>query len=180
MVYPTALLEIRFVLCHTTSCRRSQEKCAPPLCHGAGPPSHIIAPSAAPSTLVSGLWEQPNSWGLPATCVRVLGARRRKRHTKKATLQQYVVEGNLKCSQRSCLVSLRGAAFRLSTTPPRLWPAGPLTVTLQRTGRKKGTVSDVLRRTGCGPSHQPHGTMRGFSPRSPRGPGALANFKKSQ
>ena len=52
--------------------------------------------------------------------------------------------------------------------------------TCREKDRKKKKASDVLRTAGCLPSHQPHGTMRSFSPRSAIGPGVLANFKKSQ
>ena len=40
-------------------------------------------------------------------------------------------------------------------------------------------MSDARRTAGGIPRHQPHATMRGVHPRSPKGPGALANFKGS-
>ena len=40
-------------------------------------------------------------------------------------------------------------------------------------------MSDVRRTAGGIPRHQPHGAMRSIPPRSPKGPGALANFKGS-
>ena len=40
-------------------------------------------------------------------------------------------------------------------------------------------MSDVLRTTGGIPRHQPQATMRGVHPRSPKGPGAFAYFRRS-
>ena len=45
--------------------------------------------------------------------------------------------------------------------------------------REKRKMSDVRRTTGGIHRHQPHATMRGVHPRSPKGPGAFANFRRS-
>ena len=59
-----------------------------------------------------------------------------KRHTKKPPCNStFGGRGGQKYSQRSCLVSLRGVAS--PPLSPRLWPAAPLTVTVQRAGKEK-------------------------------------------
>ena len=45
--------------------------------------------------------------------------------------------------------------------------------------KDQGKMSDVRRTTGGIPRHQPNATMRGVFPRSPKGSGTLAYFKRS-
>ena len=94
------------------------------------------------------------------------------RHVK-ATLQQYWW-AKLKRQFMVPLVSPQGVV-----SPPLLKGCGQELHGLQLY-RDQGTASGVLRTAGCSPSHQPLIAMWGISPRPLAGPGALANFKKSQ
>ena len=75
----------------------------------------------------------------------LLGARRIERHTEN---HPATVRGGRKLNVQSAVMPC------LSTTPSRLWPAAPLTVTVQRVGSKKERkASDVRRAASCRHSH---------------------------
>ena len=71
----------------------------------------------------------------------LLGAVRIKRHTQKPPCDSMLWR---KLKVQSAVLPCALARSRLLTTPPRLWLAAPLTVTVQRAASKKGTTSDVL------------------------------------
>ena len=170
-MYPTAPPVLRFVLCHPAARRGSQEGRSTSVSSRLWSASHHRTLRS-----LSGLWEQPNSWALPSTCVRgTLPARDALEDTLKKN-HPATIRGGGKLKVQSAVLPCVLAKSRLSTTLLRLWPAAPLTVTVQRAG-KKGTMSDVLRTAGC--SHQPPVAMRGIFPRSPKGPGPFEYFKAS-
>ena len=97
-------------------------------------------------------------WDFARLCAR--------RQTLKATLQQHLVAGRLKCSLRSSLVSSQGAASR------RLPNGCGWELRGLRLYKDQGTVSGVRRTAGGRPRHLPYGAMRAnpLDPRRDQGP----------
>ena len=65
------------------------------------------------------------------------------------------VRGGGKLKVQSAVLPCVLARSGVSATSPRLWPAAPLTVTVQRAESKKGTMSDVLQAKGADDRQMP-------------------------